>query len=156
MNTITILLSSIENQLLEYNSRLNSIETSLCNVYDVAALPPVTQNPSTLDTSPFFPINCEVQLPTRANVSLPTEDDFNPRNEIHTPPNYRRTTSSGSTTSISPLVCRLPSETTRSLKKIHTLRRRTEVSISVLEWISSSHKKKWLNQTLMGSEINQN
>ena len=120
MNTITISLSSIENQLLEYNSRLNSIETSLCNVYDVAALPPVTQNPSTLDTSPIFPINCEVELPTRGNVSLHTEDDFNPQNEIHTPPNYRRTTFSGSTTSISPLVFRLPSETTRSLKKVHT------------------------------------
>ena len=117
MNTITISLSSIENQLLEYNSRLNSIETSLCNMYDVAALSPVTRNPSALDKSPIFPI-CE--LPTRANVSLPTEDDFNPRNEIQTPPNSRRTSTSASTTSISPLVFRLPYETNRNLKKIHS------------------------------------
>lgn len=73
-NTITISLSSIENKLLENNRRLSSTETSLCNVYDVAGLPPVTQNPSPLDTSPIFPI-CE--LLTRANVTLPKEHDLN-------------------------------------------------------------------------------
>ena len=58
----------MEYQLLAYNSRVNSKETSLCKMHDVAALPPVTQNPSALDTSPIFPI---CKLPNTPRLVYP-------------------------------------------------------------------------------------
>ena len=94
-------------------------------MYHVAA----TQNPSfetSLDTSTTFSVS---EFPTDTNVSSPTEafpvtqfsKDTNlsliparevvvsgPRNKIQTPPNTKHT---ATTTSISPLVFRLPQET---------------------------------------------
>ena len=132
MNNITISLSNIENQLLLFDGRLNSTETCLCNMYHVSATP----NPSfetSYDTSTTFSVS---KFPPDTNVSSPTEafpitqfsKDTNlsliparevvvsgPRNKIQTPPNSKRT---ATTTSISPLVFRLPQETATNLKKI--------------------------------------
>ena len=132
MNNITISLSNIENQLLLFDGRLTSIETCLCNMYHVATTP----NPSfetSFDTSTTFSVS---EFPTDTNVSSPTEafpvtqfsKDTNlslipagevvvsrPRNQIQTPPNSKRT---ATTTSISPLVLRLPQATATNLKKI--------------------------------------
>ena len=136
-------------------------------MYHVAATP----NPSfetSFDTSTTFSVS---EFPTDTNVSSPTEafpvtqfsEDTNlslipagevvvsrPRNQIQTPPNSKR---KATTTSISPLVFRLPQETATNLKK---LRPGTELNISVVAWISYLHKRKWPPQTLMGNEKKEN
>lgn len=107
MKTITISLSSIENQLYEYNSRLSLIEGCLCNMFDVASTPS-----SSFSTSPTVLAN--EQFSTQTDTSLPTGDVLIIPDEIQTPPSKQ----TPATTSISPLVLHLPQETSKKVKKI--------------------------------------
>lgn len=78
-------------------------------MYDVAATPDTS-----LSTSYTLPVT---ELSTYPNLSSPTEQVAMPQREIQTtPPNSKHT--AATSTSISPLVFRLPQETARKVKKI--------------------------------------
>ena len=178
MNNITISLSNIENQLLLFDRKLNSIETCLCNMYHVAATP----NPSfetSFDTSTTFSVS---EFPTDTNVSSPTETfpvtqfskDTNlslpagevvvshPQNQIQTPPNSKRM---ATTTSISPLVFRLPQETATNLKKVEARDRTqylrcgmdqlfTQEEMVVSNIDGKQKKENWMKHELISFNVN--
>ena len=60
-------LTGIENQLYEHNSRLSTIETCLCNMFNSVSTPDSSFN----ESSTVFP----TEPPTHANISLLAEED---------------------------------------------------------------------------------
>ena len=103
MHTMTNSLSTIENQLLEYNNRLSTIETCLYNMLTVSSTP----DPS---SSPLHNVSLAHEIPSLEEVVITP-------NEINTTPSSSRRTST-TTTSISPLVFNLPPEKARKVKKM--------------------------------------
>ena len=74
MNITTISLLNIENELLLFHGRLNSIETCLCNMYHVAAAP----NPSfetSFDTSTTFSVS---EFPTDSSYKRMLSHSISP------------------------------------------------------------------------------
>ena len=100
MHTMTTSLSTTETQLFEYNSRLSTIDTCLCNMFTVSSTP----NPSFLHT-----ISLANEIPTREEVVITSR-------EIHMPPSSSRWTAT-TTTSTSQLAFTSPPEKARKLKK---------------------------------------
>lgn len=111
MNTISTSLTKIENQLDAYNTRLTLIETCLSNMFNFSASTP---DSSFSALSTVLPTDA---FCTQANTSYPPEEVVISPHDLQTPsPSHRRTTTT--TTSVSPLVFNLPTETARKVKKI--------------------------------------
>ena len=95
MNTITISLSSIENQLCQFNSRLSLIEECLCNMFDVAS---TSRLHSVHHPLPFLLNNFPHTLPTGEvlitpdKIQMPPSSRRNPHHHIHFPINFQSPT----------------------------------------------------------------
>lgn len=140
--TISSSLTGIENQLYEQNSRLSTIETCLCNMFNSVSTPDSSFN----ESSTVFP----TEPPTHANISLLAEEDASFPTVTHNK-HHLSTRNKPPPPPLFPLWCLVCGK--RKPEKFKKKKQGTEVSMSVEVWMSCLHQKKWQCQIWMGKEI---